>query len=466
MTCTKRRRRTPGISCRYCKKPKRDATLTGRHKLIPQSPEEKQRKSDKDEDDVAIQKSAPSQKTTFMDSRVPGSPGQAAKGTSMAGHVARPRSSQKPILSFSDELDEDEGISMSFSLSETTNKRFKTEQMISAMMPAPATYSNPLSIAEYIVPSKAAASLGQLSFGVSQARGARPYMEDRHTIVANYSPTATGGLPDSDGVLRSYAAVFDGHNGSQSAEEAASRLHKVLAAERGFAGCTGTAGAPAAEAEAAAMSGALESAFLAMDREILDRARRESGRDGCCVLVAVRIGDYLWTAHAGDSRAVLSRGGRSLRLTEDHKPGLERERQRVVGAGGRVEFQRCWRVISGGNDDDPGRRTGLAVSRSFGDIEFKEPRLFVERIPDVGRVQLLPEDSLIIMASDGLWDVLGDQQAVDIAHEAVKADLQKGVMAQAGDMLAKAASSALVFAALKKGTLDNVTVVVIMLRWD
>ncbi len=40
----------------------------------------------------------------------------------------------------------------------------------------------------------------------------------------------------------------------------------------------------------------------------------------------------------------------------------------------------------------------------------------MERIPDVGRVKLLPEDSLIIMASDGLWDVLEDQQAVDIAQ--------------------------------------------------
>lgn len=59
----------------------------------------------------------------------------------------------------------------------------------------------------------------------------------------------------------------------------------------------------------------------------------------------------------------------------DHKPGLMRERRRVLGAGGRVEWQRCWRVISGGSDDDSGRRTGLAVSRSFGDIEFKEPRL-------------------------------------------------------------------------------------------
>jgi serine/threonine protein phosphatase PrpC len=41
---------------------------------------------------------------------------------------------------------------------------------------------------------------------------------------------------------------------------------------------------------------------------------------------------------------------------------------------------------------------------------------FVESRPDVGRVLLLPEDSLMIMASDGLWDVLEDQQAVDIAE--------------------------------------------------
>lgn len=66
------------------------------------------------------------------------------------------------------------------------------------------------------------------------------------------------------------------------------RLHTLLAAERGFARCTGAA----TEAEAAAMTGAMENAFLALDREILDRARREGGRDGCCALVAVRVGAH------------------------------------------------------------------------------------------------------------------------------------------------------------------------------
>ena len=49
-------------------------------------------------------------------------------------------------------------------------------------------------------------------------------MEDRHTIIANYQPATTGGSAVADaGVLRSFAAVYDGHNGSQTAEEACSR---------------------------------------------------------------------------------------------------------------------------------------------------------------------------------------------------------------------------------------------------
>jgi serine/threonine protein phosphatase PrpC len=94
------------------------------------------------------------------------------------------------------------------------------------------------------------------------------------------------------------------------------------------------------------MRAALEASFIQTDEEILARARREDGRDGACALVAVRIGDCLWTAHAGDSRAVLARGSHAVRLTEDHKPGLPKEAQRVKAIGGRVEFQRCWRVIS------------------------------------------------------------------------------------------------------------------------
>ena len=130
----------------------------------------------------------------------------------------------------------------------------------------------------------------------------------------------------------------------------------------------------------------------------------------------------------------------------DHKPGLEREANRVRALGGRVEFARCWRIISTAR----GANTGLAVSRSLGDLDFKEPircglslaaragghcalcmhvlpaelhtvtsRVVVHRLvesrPEVGRVFLQPEDAFVILASDGLWDVLDDQAAVDVA---------------------------------------------------
>jgi hypothetical protein len=81
-------------------------------------------------------------------------------------------------------------------------------------------------------------------------------MEDRHAVVA-----ALQAAPD--GVQRSYAAVFDGHNGIVTAELAAARLHAMLAADPAVRGAAGVRAPPAAVAsEAAAVGGALERCFL------------------------------------------------------------------------------------------------------------------------------------------------------------------------------------------------------------
>ena len=57
----------------------------------------------------------------------------------------------------------------------------------------------------------------------ARCAGARPYMEDRHTIVANFQPSGPAASAMDAGVQRSFAGVYDGHNGAQTAEEAAAR---------------------------------------------------------------------------------------------------------------------------------------------------------------------------------------------------------------------------------------------------
>lgn len=98
-----------------------------------------------------------------------------------------------------------------------------------------------------------------------------------------------------------------------------------------------------------------------VDDLVLGVARRDGTRDGATALVVLRLGHALYAAHAGDSRAVLCRDAAAYRLTEDHKPHLPQERSRIEEAGGRVDFQRCWRVVIEPRDGRPG--SGLAVSR-------------------------------------------------------------------------------------------------------
>ena len=190
------------------------------------------------------------------------------------------------------------------------------------------------------------------------------------------------------------------HNGTLAADHAADRVHRILAAEPALRTCTGDGPPAAAAAEEERMAPALVHAFEAADREILTRCRVENGRGGATGVAVVRVGEALYAAHCGDSRAVLCRGGEPLRLTEDHKPNLPRERKRVEALGGRVDFARCWRVIVDPGDGRPA--SGLAVSRSFGDPDFKEPLHLVIATPDVMQERLSVEDEFIVLASDGL----------------------------------------------------------------
>jgi len=118
-------------------------------------------------------------------------------------------------------------------------------------------------------------------------------------------------------------------------------------------------------------------------------------------------------ANAGDCRGVLCTGdaSRAVRLSEDHKPNRADEKARIVAAGGDVEFLGCWRVKSRDHS------VLLATSRALGDRHFKlrRPHIVTAEPDVITRVLDVKEDRFFVLACDGLWDVLTDEEACRVA---------------------------------------------------
>jgi serine/threonine protein phosphatase PrpC len=115
------------------------------------------------------------------------------------------------------------------------------------------------------------------------------------------------------------------------------------------------------------------------------------------VVVAVIEGTTLTVANVGDSRCVLCRDGKAMRLSVDHKPDLPEEVQYLESKGAYVQDHR----VNG----------MLAVSRTLGDSFLGEA---ANPTPHLARLELCRTDTFLILACDGVWDVLGDQEACEI----------------------------------------------------
>ncbi|KAJ1929106.1 phosphatase 2C [Tieghemiomyces parasiticus] len=139
----------------------------------------------------------------------------------------------------------------------------------------------------------------------------------------------------------------------------------------------------------------------------------------------------LYSGNAGDARGVLARGGRAVRLTYDHKGDDPHEVRRISEAGGFVLNNRVNGV--------------LAVTRALGDSSMKD---VVVGHPYTTETDLNHEDTFLILACDGLWDVCTDQEAVDLVKD--EPDPQK-------------ASEQLTKHALDNFSRDNITVMVVRL---
>lgn len=131
----------------------------------------------------------------------------------------------------------------------------------------------------------------------------------------------------------------------------------------------------------------------------------------------------LYCANCGDSRVTLGSVNSSdptkltaKNLTDDHKPDDPEEKKRIVAKGGRVFAVRYDDGIDGpprvwlGHMDVP----GLAMSRSLGDMVAHDAGVSSEL--EFSEFDITDDDKCLILASDGLWEFMSDQEVIDMAH--------------------------------------------------
>ncbi|KAK4481784.1 hypothetical protein RD792_012695 [Penstemon davidsonii] len=260
-----------------------------------------------------------------------------------------------------------------------------------------------------------------LSWGSFATCGRRETMEDTHFLIPNV-------CNDNDIHL---FGIFDGHRGAAAAKFSAGALP-------GFLQTLVSVSSP---------SQALSEAFVKTDiafRSKLNSLRKSKGvfqkewHPGCTAVTALIVKNKLFVANAGDCRTILCRAGNPFPLSRDHVASCLEERDRVIGAGGQVKWQiDTWRVGP----------AALQVTRSIGDDDLK-PAVTAE--PEITETLLTAEDEYIVMGSDGLWDVMSNEDVVSIIKDTVKE----------GGMCSKRLATE----AAERGSKDNITVIVVFLR--
>jgi len=227
--------------------------------------------------------------------------------------------------------------------------------------------------------------------------------------------------------IKDFFGVYDGHGGKEAANFAAENFHKVFSEELKKVG-SAVFDSPQDVLQV------LRKAYLETDERLKTAVPSHHGCTAVTCLVTGK-GDskYLYAGNVGDARAVLCRDGKAIRLTEEHKASDVAESKRIIDRGGFI--------ING-------RVNGqIIITRSLGDHLMKE---YIIGDPFLHFEKLTEKDTHLIVACDGLWDVVEDQAAADFVLENSKLS--------AGEI-----SKKLLIKALQDGTTDNLTIMVIKL---
>lgn len=235
-----------------------------------------------------------------------------------------------------------------------------------------------------------------------------------------------------DGVSTySVFGLFDGHNGSAAAIYTKENLlNNVISALP-----------PDLNRDewVAALPRALVAGFVKTDKDFQSKAQTS----GTTVTFVIIEGWVITVASVGDSRCILeSAEGDLYYLSADHRLECNvEERERITASGGEVG-----RLNTGGGAEIGPLRCwpgGLCLSRSIGDVDVGE---FIVPVPYVKQIKLSTSGGRLIISSDGVWDALSAEAALDCCR----------------GMPAEAAAAQIVKEAVQfKGLRDDTTCIVI-----
>lgn len=235
-----------------------------------------------------------------------------------------------------------------------------------------------------------------LRYGLSSMQGWRVEMEDAHTAVVGIPH----GLEDW-----SFFAVYDGHAGSRVANYCSTHLLEHITNNEDFkaAAKSGFSHEPTVES----VKNGIRTGFLKIDEFMRNFSDLRNGMDrsGSTAVGVMISPKHVYFINCGDSRAVLCRNGQVCFSTQDHKPSNPREKERIQNAGGSVMIQR----VNG----------SLAVSRALGDYDYKcvdgkgPTEQLVSPEPEVYELLRGEDDEFIVLACDGIWDVMSNEELCD-----------------------------------------------------
>ncbi|KAK7273143.1 hypothetical protein RIF29_14189 [Crotalaria pallida] len=170
-----------------------------------------------------------------------------------------------------------------------------------------------------------------------------------------------------------------------------------------------------------------------MDKELKLHPDIDCFCSGTTAVTLIKQGQDLVIGNVGDSRAVLGTRDHNdslmaVQLTIDLKPNLPREEERIKLRRGRVfslpnepDVSRVWLP----NSDFP----GLAMARAFGDFCLKDFGLIA--VPDVSHHRLTEKDEFVVLATDGIWDVLSNEEVVDIVASSAQSSAARTLVESA-----------------------------------